>query len=315
VTDHRSWTHASAEVLQAFLDGELGETEARDVRRHAASCARCRSHLEAWSLLFQELGSLGEMAPSAGFAERVIEALPQPVPARLPWLGRAWGWRRRLRPVALEHAAAESIQELIDGELAPRVAAATEAHLEGCRACRDELETWRALVLHLDGLPRLTPSADFAERVMAHVRVRSAAAVGRPRLRERIAAWLELNGRTRKRLAALAGAGVTPVVVVASMMYTIFSHPLVTPGNLLSFLWLKARDGLGETLAIVAGRISASPAAAEVHALLEVMTRSTETAAAASALLGALMLSAVWVLYRNLFAPSLAENRYARLPF
>lgn len=317
MTTDRQRTHPSAERMQALLDGGLGATEAREVREHASSCARCRAEIEGWSKLFDELAAMDRLAPSPDFTGRVMDALPEPAPGRVPLAARIrsrLGMARPAPEVPQGHLDGGAIQELLDGALAPDRAASVEAHLDGCRACREEVETWRSLVVRLDELPRLRPSPVFAERVMAHVRVRNAVALARPSLKERIANWAALNPRARKRLAALAGAGVTPVVTVALVAYTVFSHPLVTPDNLVSFLWLKAQSTLGALASAVAGWFTDSAAAFQVYSLVEPVTRSAGAAALALALLAALTLAAIWILYRNLFAPDHVGDGYARLP-
>lgn len=319
----RDRTHASTERLQALLDGGLGQAEARAVQEHVSDCARCRSELEAWSTLYAELGTLDELAPSPGFTGRVLEALPRATPERLPLAARVrtrirtWlGLERDTEAVAGgHHLDVGGIQALLDGALVPERAMAMEAHLGRCRLCREEVEGWRGLMLRLDRLPRLEPSPVFAERVMAHVRVQSVVAAARPSLRERLANWVVLNPGTRKRLAAIAGAGVTPAVTVVLVAWTVFSHPLVTPGNLASFLWLKAQGLLSGVAAAVGGRLAESAAALQLYSVLEPLTRSAEVTAVALTLLGSLTVVAVWILYRNLFAANSAEYPYARLPF
>lgn len=320
----RDGTHASTERLQALLDGGLGQAEARAVQEHVSDCARCRSELEAWSTLYAELGALDELAPSPGFTGRVLEALPHAAPRRLPLAARVrtrirtWlGLERDAEPVVggRHHLDVGGIQALLDGALAPERAVAMEVHLGRCRLCREEVEGWRGLMLHLDRLPRLEPSPVFAERVMAHVRVQSVVAAARPSLRERLANWVVLNPGTRKRLAAIAGAGVTPAVTVVLVVWSVFSHPLVTPGNLASFLWLKAQGLLAGLASAVGGQLAESTAALQLYSVLEPLTRSAEVTAVALTLLGSLTVVAVWILYRNLFAADSAEYPYARLPF
>lgn len=319
MSTQRDRTHVSADRMQALLDGGLGQTEVRAVREHVSTCARCRSELDAWSTLYGALDGLDELTPSPDFSARVMAGLPRPEPERLPLVARVRSWLglgRRTRPATAEaHPEPATLQELLDGALAARRARTVEAHLGGCRLCRDEVEGWRRVMVHLDRLPVLEPSAAFAERVMAHVRVQSAVAAARPSLRERVTNWLALNPRTRKRLAALAGAGVTPAVTVALVAWTVFSHPLVTPGNLASFLWLKLQSLAGGLTGAAAGHLAENGAVVRIWQAVEPLTRSAEVTAAAATLLGGLTVAAVWILYRNLFTASPAEHGYARLPF
>lgn len=309
--------HPSSERMQELLDEALDESQARDVRLHMASCARCRSQFEAWSLLFRELGDLADHAPAPSFSERVIEALPEGTVRGHSWTDRVRRWLgvSRAKPNLGSHLASDVIQSFLDGELAPARTTMAEAHLTACRACRDEVEAWRRVTRGLDILTRLEPSPAFGERVMAHVRVRSAAAMARPGLRERLHSWVVVHPRRLQRFAALAGAGVTPAVTMVLMTYSVLSHPLVTPESLASFLWLKTRSGLAGVGSAAAEQMGASNVGAYVVALLEASTSSTQAAAIACLLFTGLVLSAAWVLFRNLFAGRLAWSRDARLPF
>lgn len=314
----RTSTHVGEERMQALLDGGLGDPEARAVQEHVSSCARCRSELATWTALYRGLETLPELAPSPGFVGRVLDAVPEPSPAAPSLAARLLAGLRRGggEPVAGPgHLDARSIQELLDRGMAPSGMAAAEAHLAGCRSCREDVEGWRGLVVRLDELPHLAPSPDFRERVMAHVRVRTAAAMARPGLRERLGAWLALNPGTGRRLAGLAGAAVTPAAIVALVAWTVLSHPLVTPGTLSSFLLLKARSVASDLAGGIWARVAESGLAPALQTLVEPLTRSAGAAAATATLLGGLTVAAAWVLYRNVIAATPAENRYARVPF
>ena len=317
MTDRPDSVHPSSEQMQELLDGAVDESRARDMRLHMASCARCRSQFEAWSLLFRGLGDLSDLSPAPHFSGRVIEALPEGMVGGRSWTARIRRWLgvSRPRPSLESHLETGVIQSLLDGELTRARATMAEAHLTSCRACRDEAEVWRRVAGGLDRLTRLEPSAAFAERVMAHVRVRRAAAMARPGLRERLHSWIVVHPRRLKRLAALAGAGVTPAVTVVLMTYSVLSHPLVTPESLVSFLWLKARSGLAGVGSAAAEQMGASGLGSVLIPLVEASTRSTQAAAVACLLFTGLVLSAAWVLFRNLFAGQLAWSRDARLPF
>ncbi len=63
----------------------------------------------------------------------------------------------------------ERFSEYIDGELDERRRDALEAHLEGCPACREELEGWRRTLDAVGGLPRRAAPEGFADRVTARL--------------------------------------------------------------------------------------------------------------------------------------------------
>lgn len=313
----RDIRHLSEDAFQGFLDGSLPEGEAARVEEHVGSCARCRSELEGWEVLFRGLGEVGDVAPSPGFADRVMTALPRQDPVRLPLAARL---RAFLRPgrrtpamaTSAGHATGEAIQDLLEGVLPRGRADALEEHLHACRLCRDEVDVWRGVMVRLDSVPQMAPSADFAERVMAHVRIQQAMAVARPTVRERIVARLDsFSPRARKRVAGLAGAAVTPMVTLALMLWVVFSHPQVTVGNLLTFFWLRTQEGVGSLLASALGETLESGLLGRSLELAQVVTGSPGAVALAFAMFGALTIAAVWVLYRNLIATHTVDEPYA----
>ena len=313
--------HLSEDALQGYLDGALPDAERDRVGEHVASCARCRSRLEAWELLFSELDGLDEIAPSTGFADRVMADLPRESRESLPWAARiaarlpaplpGWLGLDGREEARAGHLTGEAIQEFLDGVL-PRPAALTvEEHLHGCRACREEVDDWRAVMVQLDDVPHLAPSPDFGERVMAHVRVQSALAVAQPTLRERVASWIEaLSPRTRRRMAGLAGAAVTPVATLALVAWVVFSHPLVTVGNLLSFVSLEAQDVGAATVDAVLGMTLESGLLYRAWDLLQTAGSAPGAVALGFTMFSAVTLVAVWVLYKNLITTSSVDLRY-----
>lgn len=301
MTEMREDRHLPGEALQGYLDGSLEGGEAERVRAHASECARCRSELEAWQTLFHRLGELRDLSPSPGFSERVMSSLETDSRrAGVAFVRRAWSrllrWARprSARAVTADgHLAPERVQDFLDGSLPRRAASSVESHLDGCRLCRERVDGWRALFLGLEELPRHAPSDAFRERVMAHVRVRMAASVARPTLGERLAAWAELHPRTRRRLAAAAGAAVTPLVALVFLAYTVLSHPLVSVDSLIDFVTLKA----GDTLAVIVG--SPEGPLAGLHRLFDAASVSPALGAAVGLTFALLSALSLWVLYRN----------------
>ncbi len=306
--------HLSAELIQLFLDGEASLHEAGFVEDHTASCVRCRSELEAWRGLFSRLGGVTDMSPQPDFQDRVIGRLPVVQPARLPLVARAKAWLGVATPAPPQgHMTPDGIQDLLERRLPASRMSHAERHLHGCRACRRALEVWRGLLSGLDELPTFTPSPVFAEQVMAHVRVKLALETARPSLFERMQLLARsVSPDTRKRLAAIAGAAVTPAVTLGLLAYTIFSHPLVTPATLFQFLWTKGSDfasGLGRGLG---DAITGHTAFFRATSALEFVTGSPSTTALAVAVLLGLLASASWVLYANVITHRPMETSYAR---
>ncbi len=93
-------THLTAERIQAFLDDALSRDERAEVQEHATTCGRCTAEVEAWQLLYSELGELPELSPAPNFGDRVLAGLNKAVPAasfgagRLPprWRMVSWSW-------------------------------------------------------------------------------------------------------------------------------------------------------------------------------------------------------------------------------
>lgn len=136
--------HLDATQIQAFLDGELGESEPA-ARAHLDGCARCRSEVEAWSSLLSTLDGIEELAPTEGFASRVM--------AR----------------THMAHLSPDRLQEYVEG-LLPRAAAESVArHLSTCDACHGETLAWSDLFRSLSDLPEFTPGDAFADRVLDRV--------------------------------------------------------------------------------------------------------------------------------------------------
>ena len=72
------------------------------------------------------------------------------------------------------HLSAEEIQAFLEGDLSTQLGGdrrRVEEHLAACARCSAELEGWRVLFGDLASLPAAAPTAGFADRVMAGVRI------------------------------------------------------------------------------------------------------------------------------------------------
>lgn len=74
------------------------------------------------------------------------------------------------------HPDSERLQALAEGELHGAAQQAAEQHLQTCARCRAEFEGWTVLFREIKTLPRVGPSAEFTEQVMARIRHEEAGA-------------------------------------------------------------------------------------------------------------------------------------------
>lgn len=294
--------HIDEAQFQALLDGELSPREAERLRAEIAASPRLSAEFEAWQLLFDDLDDLAHFAPSAAFSSRVIQALPET---------SAIGARGRAAVADAGPVAPELLQDLIDGQLSGRTRARVEARLEASAVCRMELEAYRRVAVALDELPRLAPSDEFSERVMAGVRVRQMAELAMAPVtgRERLLGWLRsMAPTTGQGWAAAMGVLVTPVTLVALVIRAAFSSELATVSNVLAFAWLKASDAAAGVEAL----LQQGGLGQVVEFLQGSGVGATAVAASGTALLGMTM-AAMWVLYRNVLTSPAPGGRHAHL--
>lgn len=299
--------HIDAGRMQALLDGDLSPREARALRAELDGCPRCSAEFQGWQLLFDELEELPALAPSAHFGDRVLESLP--VPERRPMLARLFG-----RRTAAEHASSAELQEQLDGRLAARSAARLEEHLAGCARCRSEMEALHRIVRELDALPVVAPSPDFGEAVMAAVRVQLMTdMVMAPTSRwERAVRWFRNRVPSSGRgWAAVLGAGTAPAVVLALVIQAVFSHELVTLGNLVAFLGFRLAGAWEAGMALVPRAVFDNPVLGTLGTAAAWITTSPALMAATAVAVSGTCLAATWILYRNLFLPAVEDAAHA----
>lgn len=312
--------HLTPTSAQALADGVLEGDEARAAEAHVETCARCRAEVEGWDLLFSELGRLEGYEPGPEFADRVLAGVHIPRPEALPWAARVLGWLGlgEGRRASARHLGPTGFQEYLEELVPARQRARMEAHVEGCSRCGRELEAWRTLLSGLESLPTFEPSSGFVDRVMAHVRVREAAAPAMTlepaRIAARIAGWVRrvLPG-TRKGWAVASGVALAPAVAVGTILFAVFSHPLLTPTSLAAFLWWKVGDLVRGTGAWIFDGVVDSTAAFHAVSAVDAVATSPVLAAGGALLLASLMVAASWILYRNLISAPPVDGRYAHV--
>lgn len=86
--------HPATERLEAYVEETLDGAEQSVVESHLTTCARCQTEVSELRSLFAALGSLPELSPSVGFADRVMKD----VVVRRPVLEWVTEWVERLTP-------------------------------------------------------------------------------------------------------------------------------------------------------------------------------------------------------------------------
>ena len=304
--------HLTAKRIQAFLDETLSFEEMAEVQEHATFCGGCQAELDAWRLLYSELGELPELSPAPGFATRVLSALEPAVPeaTEKPLVG----WLRQWVARTGKHIGPERLQDYVESLLPARQMARVSAHLEACGTCRSEEAKWKELVHGLEHLPELAPSEAFSGRVMGQLVIGDLVRAPAPSpIRRGAMAWVErMIPRTQKAWAVISGVAVTPVTVVASLAYAVFSNPLVTPEYLASFLWWKVSGGVTALFGVFTDGLLESSFAFHAYSVLGALAGAPAmTALAVVSLATATSLSG-WVLYRNLMTTRTVDGNYAR---
>jgi hypothetical protein len=86
--------HPTEERLEAYVEKTLVGAEQSLVESHLTNCGRCQAEVSELRSLFEALGSLPEVAPPAGFADRVMRDVRVRRPV-FEWVGE---WVDRLTP-------------------------------------------------------------------------------------------------------------------------------------------------------------------------------------------------------------------------
>ncbi len=314
----------TAARIQDYLDGALTPSEERAFEARIAASPELRDEVEGWRALYGRLDALPRIAPSPAFADRVLRQLP----ARGSLQDRVRRWFGAGVPAAARegqagHPGIGRLQDYAEGILALPLAARVEAHLGDCPGCRASVAAFQDVVGALESLPRLEPSPGFAERVMAAIPTAQAGtpAAAAP-LPSRSAAsawgWLAAAARrlvpsTRRGWSVAAAAASLPVVLVTAAVGYLLTHPLLTPGHLVSFALWRTADRWAALQSAVSGWIMESVAAFRAASLVEAVLGSPGVVAGGAVLLCLGTLASLWVLWRFLLS-SPEEGRHAHLP-
>ena len=321
MTRRRHREHLDAPAIQALLEGELPTEELEAFEEHVASCAGCRSEVEAWRLLFSELGQMASLAPASEFVDGVMSRVDIPAPQAVrdvpqkahswtlvPWAARVRGWVAR--STVGQHVSDTRLQDLADRALPAHAAARASEHLAACETCESSLFGWRAVMTALRSLPALAPSEGFADRVMARVRLRAATAA---RSRAGVLAWgRALRPRGARGWALVGGAVAAPSVLVGAVAYFVMAHPLLTAEYLLSYVWWRTSEALTALGVGIFDGLLETVTVFRTYAFVDLLATSPAALAAAATAFTILWAGALWVLYRNLLSAPEAVLRHVR---
>jgi len=305
--------------IQDYLDGVLSAEDERAFEAHMSSSPVLREQVASWRALMGRLDELPRLAPSPQFRGRVLSQLP-PTPAlerlRAAFRGGAEASSHRTGPLAPAHPPSERLQDFVEGVLPTAKAARVRVHLQACAPCRTEVEEWRTLFASLGTLQGLQPGPSFADRVMGALppggmegsllTPSTAPSPSRAGFPDRLAARIRVLVLGTGRIRALAGAAVAaPAALAALVLWFVASHPLLTPGHLLSFALWRAGDALGAVTAWMGSMVVESGATLRLMELAGILV-----GAPALAVLGVVgfcvtMVGSVWVLHRFLVVPPL----------
>jgi anti-sigma factor RsiW len=215
----------------------------------------------------------------------------------------------------MHHPKPARLEALVDGTLPETEGATVASHVQTCGRCAAEVEELRQLFAALADLPRVAPSAGFADRVMAGVRVAEAPATvpARPPLADRLRALVP--GRRLGWSLAAAFTGV-PAVATAAALVWLASQPTLSA----QALWIFATQRIAAAASAATGWLVESLAATRLAGWLGAFGRGLvavepgQLGIAAAAMLALSGLSA-WVLYRNLIRTPTRERHHVSYSF
>jgi len=303
--------HLTSEQIQEFLDRQLTREEEASVQEHLSACPHCQGEVETWEFLFSDLGALPELDPGRVFHQEVMGQAPVHAPEN------TLGWRgaRKARKLADAHIPPGSIQDYLENLLPPQPAARLEGHLTSCASCQSEVQEWRALFGAFPPLGHFAPKPGFAERVMAQVMVPAPVPVrtgGWSSLPGRAVAWArDTLPQTRHGWAVAGGMASAPTITVVTLLYLLFSRPLLTPGNFVSYMLWKASAFFDTVFGAASTLVMESGALLRLVSVFEPVTQSPLLLGLGGLAFSLFSAGALWVLYRNLIATQ-SDDRYAR---
>jgi anti-sigma factor RsiW len=217
----------------------------------------------------------------------------------------------------IQHLTAERLEAYVEGLLDQAERAVTESHLVGCPRCQHELDEWLALFAALADLPDLEPSPNFADRVMAHVRVSPRWAWQQQAARAS-AALTRVLPKTTFGWALTTAFLALPILLGAGLTVWLLSQSYLAPRSIWAFFSDQLLEGARASAAAALNWALQTDLAAWLGerggAFVATAGLSGVGLIAATAALATVL--SIWVLYRNLFrTPSRNSSNYALFSF
>lgn len=194
-----------------------------------------------------------------------------------------------------EHVPGWTLELFAEEALAPGEQEEVAAHVAGCAHCAAEVASHQALFSELAALPRLAPSPDFADLVMARVRVPQPSP---------FELWLQRVLPTTRREWTICLAALTvPAGAAAALVAWLLSHPTVSllsgwsVDSVRTELWALFLGGAGwlaRTGLIARAQALAAP----------LLTLSPSVWVALAVFMAVATPISAWALYRLLRAPN-----------
>lgn len=150
-----------------------------------------------------------------------------------------------------------TLEQLAEGDLSHAERTLAEQHLSACAHCTAELRSARALIAALESMPRLSPSAGFADAVMARVVIApqaQGAAAAEPAA-EAKRGWLPA---TLKGWAWLTAVLTVIMAPIAALGVWLNAHPLVSVSSLWGMAFGWVREVVWSAVVEVAGAFARS---------------------------------------------------------
>lgn len=248
----------SGQDIEAYAAGELEGASAARIEESLARCSATRAQAESWAVLHETLGRLSRLEPRPDLADRILAEPPRRRLFGATSLVESCSrlLRRRRRG---EHLEPRLVDDLAEGVLRPSLAVHAESHTLGCASCAEALGRTRATFHALAGLGHFRTSPGFVDRVMATVAAEATSreSVGPYHPFATLLSWAKTSSgwlapRTAEGWARLGGIAVTPAACIALVVHSLASHPTLSVGELLAYVWWEAGqrlDGLEAALA------------------------------------------------------------------